>query len=67
MYLIWFNPDVREYQHGEIAKFKKLKSESNNPEGFTLLYKFASGSSALAEKIIRSLNQARDEKLDKVG
>lgn len=61
MKFIWFNPDKNLYQMGAADDYKLGRSISNNPEGFTLLYKLNATSSRLGEKLITELNKARKQ------
>ena len=59
--LIWYNPDLKQYQWGTGASYKELRSKSQNKDGFTLLFKFDQSNQALANKIINELNSARKD------
>lgn len=59
--LIWYNPDLKEYQWGSGTHYKELRAKSKNKEGFTLLFKFDQSNQALANKIIHELNSARKD------
>ncbi len=59
--LIWYNPDLHEYQWGSSTHYKIIRARSNNKEAFTLLFKFNETNQSLAKKIIRELNSARKD------
>ena len=61
MNFIWFNPDRNIYELGTGDFFKSQRSLSNNPNGFTLLYKMTETTLRVGEKLIRELNRARVE------
>ncbi len=61
MKFIWYNPDKKNYEMGAGDDFKLKRSISNNPDGFTLLYKLNATSGHLGKKLIAELNRAREQ------
>lgn len=63
MHLIWYNSIERKYEYGSSREYKSLKSNSNNPNAYTILMEFTGNDQALANKIMNELNVANQEKL----
>ncbi len=61
MELIWYNPDLDNYQKGSMEDFSATMAQSVNQERFSILYQFTDNSRKLADKILHSLNLVRED------
>ena len=59
MQIIWYNPDLDEYQKGTTQEFEETSKASENRIRFSVLYQFNENSKKLADKILNSLNLVR--------
>ena len=60
MYLIWYNPDRETYEKGDEDEYQRLKASSFNANAFNVLYEFSMSTKHIADKIMKSLNIARE-------
>lgn len=60
MYLIWYNPDKEVYEKGDEEEYQRIRASSFNANGFNVLYEFNKSTRHIAEKIMKSLNIARE-------
>lgn len=60
MYLIWYNPDRETYEKGDEEEYQRLKASSFNANAFNVLYEFSMSTKHIADKIMKSLNIARE-------
>ena len=59
MVIIWYNPDLDEYQKGSTVEYEQTSRASKNQLRFSVLYQFNENSKKLADKILHSLNLVR--------
>jgi len=60
MYLIWYNPDKEVYEKGNEEEYQRIRASSFNSNGFNVLYEFNKSTKQIADKILNSLNIARE-------
>jgi hypothetical protein len=61
MLLIWYNPDLKQYQKGDKDFFNTQKKQSVQSESFSVLYEFNATSSKLCDHILGVLLEKRKE------
>ena len=59
MQIIWYNPDLDCYEKGDKNRYEALITASVYPERFSVLYQFNRITEKLADKVLNSLNFAR--------
>ncbi len=60
--IIWYNPDIDSYQKGYLREYDRLIMVSPNKDRFDILYEFSETSQKFTDKILSSLNAARQLK-----
>ena len=54
--LIWYNPDLNEYQQGSQRELDKMKGKSDNADSYSIMYELSNLSARLGHVIVKKLN-----------
>lgn len=56
MQVIWYNSELKAYQHGDSQSLVQALSTSESPSSIKVVMKFNDRSSRLANKVLKQLN-----------
>lgn len=56
MEIIWYNPEQKQYQRGDIEEYRRLTINHPMKEAFKLLFEFNTTSVQLIDKVMESLS-----------
>lgn len=56
MQIIWYNSELKKYQHGNIEEFETTQSRFKSQNSLTVLMELPLGDQNLANKVISELN-----------
>ncbi|MCR9249075.1 MAG: hypothetical protein NXI20_01570 [bacterium] len=63
---IWYNPDTTMYQKGSLDDFNFFAESSEKKDEYSLIMKLNNASDILAYKLVKELNNARHNLVERV-